>query len=77
MTTSKELYSSKEAANYLGVSEGMLRLSRHTGELFKGVRGPKFLKMGAGIRYTQESLVEWIQSQDQYRSTAEVSIGGL
>jgi hypothetical protein len=75
MEESKKLLSSKEAAKYPGVSEGMLRISRHTGELFKGVPGPKFLKLGVAIRYPQENLDEWIRPHRQFRSNAEVALG--
>ena len=75
MTTIKTLYSSKEAAAYLGVSEGMLRLSRHNGELFKGVPGPKFLKMGSAVRYKVENLKDWVESHRQFKSNAEVALG--
>ena len=74
MNTSKELYTSKEAASYLGVSEGLLRLSRITGELFKSVQGPKCLKLGTAVRYTKESLVEWVSSQPEFRNTAVAAI---
>ena len=71
MTTIKTLYSSKEAAAYLGVSEGMLRLSRHNGELFKGVPGPKFLKMGSAVRYKVENLKEWVTAVSRRKSLNE------
>lgn len=77
MEESKKLLNSKEAAKYLGVSEGMLRISRHTGELFKGVPGPKYLKLGTAVRYPIQSLDEWIQSHHQFRNNAEVAIGAV
>lgn len=75
MEQSKKLLGSKDTAVYLGVSEGMLRISRHTGELFKGVPGPKFLKLGAAVRYPQENLDSWIRSHHQFRNNAEVAVG--
>jgi excisionase family DNA binding protein len=74
MEESKKLLRSKEAAKYLGVSHGMLRISRHTGELFKGVPGPKFLKLGKAVRYPRENLDEWIRSHHQFRNNAEVGL---
>lgn len=72
METSK-LFDNAQAARYLGVSPAMLRLSRHSGELFKGVPAPEFLKLGAAVRYPKENLDDWLQKQPRYRSNAEVA----
>lgn len=77
MEESKKLLSSKEAAKYLSVSEGMLRISRHTGEIFKGVPGPQYLKLGRAVRYPIQNLDEWIDSQHQFGNTAKASLGDL
>ena len=60
-----------EAARYLGVSPGQLRLSRHTGELFKGVSTPAYLKVGRAVRYRRRTLERWIADLPEFRSTAE------
>ncbi len=60
------------AAIYLGVSPDMLRLSRHTGYLFKGVAPPQFLKIGSAVRYRRDELDRWLESHKQYSNTAEV-----
>ena len=60
------------AATYLGVSAGMLRLSRHTGFLFKGVATPQFLKIGGGVRYRRNELDSWLDSHKQFSTTQEV-----
>ena len=75
MKESKKLLSSKEAARYLAVSECSLRLSRHKGEIFKGVPAPKYLKLGRAVRYTIKNLNEWIESQHQFGNTAEAASG--
>lgn len=62
----------KNASTYIGVSPDMLRLSRHTGYLFKGVEPPQFLKIGSAVRYRRDELDRWLASHKQYRSTAEV-----
>lgn len=62
----------KNASIYIGVSPDMLRLSRHTGYLFKGVEPPQFLKIGSAVRYRRDELDRWLASHKQYRSTAEV-----
>ena len=60
-----------EAARYLAVSPGQLRLSRHTGELFKGVSTPAFLKVGRAVRYRQSTLERWLADLPEFRNTAE------
>ncbi|MCH6585364.1 MAG: helix-turn-helix domain-containing protein [Proteobacteria bacterium] len=60
-----------EAARYLGVSPGQLRLSRHTGELFKGVSTPAYLKIGHAVRYRKSTLEKWLADLPEFRSTAE------
>ena len=61
----------EEAAKYLGVSPGQLRLSRHTGELFKGVSTPAYLKVGHAVRYRKTTLEKWLADLPEFRSTAE------
>ncbi len=60
-----------EAARYLGVSPDQLRLSRHTGELFKGVSTPAYLKVGHAVRYRKTTLEKWLADLPEYCSTAE------
>ena len=52
-----------EAARYLGVSPNQLRLSRHTGELFKGVATPAYLKIGNAVRYRNAQISQGYESQ--------------
>ncbi len=68
---SSRLLRPDEAAKYLGVSPGQLRLSRHTGELFKGVSTPAYLKVGRAVRYRRRTLERWIADLPEFRSTAE------
>jgi predicted DNA-binding transcriptional regulator AlpA len=77
MTEHSRLLRATEAAAYLGVSKGMLTLSRHTGELFKGVESPPFLKLGSAVRYHKEDLDQWISSQPKYANTAEFSMRSM
>ena len=77
MTNSLEEYNDTpvlrhtEAARYLGVSPDQLRLSRHTGELFKGVSTPAYLKVGHAIRYRKTTLERWLAELPEFRSTAD------
>ncbi len=60
-----------EAARFLGVSPNQLRLSRHTGELFKGVATPAYLKIGNAVRYRKSTLESWLADLPEFRSTAD------
>ena len=71
---SQILFNNRDAAQFLGVSPAMLRLSRCTGELFKGVPGPRFLKLGGAIRYPVGNLESWLESQKQFQSNSEVHL---
>lgn len=74
MNQTQQLLSNADAAQFLGVSAHMLRLSRHTGELFKGVPGPRFCKLGGAVRYPVQNLQDWLLDQRQFQSTAEVNL---
>lgn len=66
------IFSTVDAAAYLGVSPGMLRLSRHTGELFKGIKSPPYLKCGfRAVRYLKIDLDEWLAELPRYKNTAD------
>ena len=64
-TTVPQTFSNQNASIYLGVSPDMLRLSRTRGFLFKGVPAPKFLKIGAAIRYRKEELDNWTSTHNE------------
>ena len=70
----RQLLRETEAAEFLGVSPGQLRLPRHTGELFKGVPAPKFLKMGKAIRYPYANLDNWLMSREEFQSNNDVRL---
>ena len=67
------LLSNNEAANFLGVSPNLLRLSRHTGELFKGAPAPPYVKFGHAVRYRRQSLEAWLDRLEEFRSSADYS----
>lgn len=59
---SNGLFSSKQAAYYLNVSDSSMRISRITGKLC-GVDAPTFKKIGTRkIVYSVEDLNKWIQA---------------
>lgn len=60
-----------EAAKILGTTPGNLRLSRCTGELFKGVQAPPYIKLGGATRYSLNDLNEYMSKKTRYSSTAD------
>lgn len=55
----KALFSSKEAAAYLGYSNPSMVQSRVTGVL-SGIPAPEHIKIGKTVKYKKESLDSWI-----------------
>lgn len=57
------LLNEKEAAEYLGVSVGYLRLSRMNGYVGSGDDDPPpWIKFGRHVRYRRQDLDAWIQA---------------
>ena len=72
-TTPPLTLNNAEAADLLGVSPNMLRLSRHTGELFKDQPAPVYSKFGQRhVRYKRDHLIEYVSKWRDYRSNADV-----
>lgn len=67
----KLLLTSKEAAAYLGISEGYLRVCRSTGKMGHVTPPPYVLIGRAGIRYDIRALRAWAASLPTYRSVNE------
>ena len=65
------LLSNNEAASYLGVSSNLLRLSRHTGELFKGAPAPQYVKFGHAVRYRKQTLDSWLETLEEFGNSAD------
>lgn len=55
----KKYLTSKQAAEYLGFSEGTLRNARVSGVL-SGHKAPKYYRIGKSIRYNIDELTDWI-----------------
>ncbi len=51
-----DLMTTKEAAHYLGTSEGTLPIWRHRGV------GPEFVRIGRNIRYRRSALDDFIEA---------------
>jgi len=64
----KKLLSTKEAANYLGISVSTLEQSRINGNL-----GIPFVKLGSrAVRYRMEDLERYLSSLETFISTSAV-----
>jgi Helix-turn-helix domain len=63
-TTTFVLFTPKEAATRLRVSESFLAKARMNGS------GPPYVKVGRSIRYSEAALVSWMRSR-QRSSTSE------
>lgn len=61
------LLKSKQAAQFLGINDEVLRKSRSTGFLF-GLPAPKHIKLGRLVRYDAETLDTWTKQNDFWRA---------
>lgn len=59
-----------QAAEYLGFTKSTLANSRYNGVL-GGVPAPKFRKLGKSIRYSVETLNEWLFQFKEQNNTAQ------
>ncbi len=59
MTTEKKYLTTKELADYLGISEATLLLHRQLNT------GPAYVKIGRLVRYNQEDVEEWIKRETE------------
>lgn len=69
----KKLYSEKEAAEYLSMSRSYLRQDRMNGKVGKRTPGPKYCRFGKMIRYTQEALDRWIETNTVNREKTNMT----
>lgn len=53
----KPLLNEKQVAAFLGISLAALRRWRYEG------KGPRFTKLSAAVRYSQDSLEEWLATR--------------
>lgn len=65
MEHENKLYSSKEAAYYLGISDNTLRQYRLNGT------GPLFIKKGKRVFYQKSDLDNWLTSLPKYQSVSQ------
>ncbi|MEA4876535.1 hypothetical protein SDC9_113831 [bioreactor metagenome] len=67
----KLFLTSKEAAKYLGISEGYLRVCRSTGKMGHVTPPPYVLIGRAGVRYDVRALRAWAAELPTYHSVNE------
>jgi hypothetical protein len=65
-----KLYTEPEAAEILRQAPATLRNGRSKGT------GPAFVKLGGSIRYTEQSLIDYIASRLRRTSSKPLAVGG-
>ena len=69
--TIQRLFSTNQAAEYLGTTPFTLKTSRCTGLLW-GQPAPEFIKLKRAVRYRKETLDEWLVSlPEEQKNTAQ------
>ena len=61
-STMSKMLDTREAAEYIGMSESWLRQSRMNGHLEGRTPPPPFIRIGRAIRYSPTDLDNWLQS---------------
>lgn len=67
----KRLFTTEEAATYIGISESYMKKIRCEGQIRERLAPPPFIRLGTGrkgIRYVKEDLDSWIDEQPRYRT---------
>jgi len=70
----KELYTTAEAAEYLGFSPVTLKTARSTGQL-SGLKAPKFRRIGKkSVRYHIDSLRAWVAESNDLDVSSDADL---
>lgn len=69
--TEIKTFDSKQAAQYLCVSEISIRNSRITG-LLGGIKAPSFRKIGRKVIYLKADLDTWLNSLPAFENTTQM-----
>jgi len=67
--TDPQLLNTQKAAELIGATYHVLRISRSSGEIYRGVKAPKHVKMGRAVRYRRQDLDEWISQFQPIQKT--------
>jgi len=65
----ERFFDQKSLAEFLGIPPRRLTMMRHRGT------GPRFIKIGKGVRYTRQAVEEWLSPE--FQSTAEARAASL
>ena len=68
MENGKRVFTSREAAAYLGISYSYLRTIRMTGQIKNRIGPPPHIFIGGALRYVREDLDAWIDAQPRHRN---------
>ena len=63
-TIEKRGFSSKEAANYIGMSDSYLRVDRSQGPGENRTPGPPYTRKGRRVIYLREDLDAWLENNN-------------
>ena len=69
----KRVYSTSEAAAYLGMSEEWLKKARKTGSLSSCDDLPVFIKIGSSVKYLKTDLDNFLNGKPKFDHTAAAS----
>lgn len=62
----KRVFTTREAAQYLGISYSYLRTIRMTGQIKDWVPPPPHILVGGAIRYDRKDLDRWLDEAPRY-----------
>ena len=68
---SKKVLTTKETAQYLGISYSYLRTIRMGGQISQRLAPPPHIFIGRALRYVEEDLDRWIDAQPRYHTPNE------
>ena len=67
----ERVFSTRAAAEYLGISYSDLRAIRMTGQIQERLAPPPHIFIGRALRYVKEDLDRWIDAQPRYHTPNE------
>ncbi len=62
----ERVFTTKAAAEYLGISYSYLRTIRMTGQIQERLAPPPHIFIGRALRYVKEDLDRWLDEQPRY-----------
>lgn len=62
MVVNRQVMGEKDAATYIGMSAGWLRVSRMNGNRGKHTAAPAWIQIGRSVRYAVTDLDNWLDA---------------